>query len=777
MESPQSLLAKMTLAEKVSLCSGGSSSSTQAIERLGIPSVIMTDGPHGLRWADPSRADNDLDGYGLAVVDELRPDRDFIDTLCEVTCFPTSATTACSWDRDLLEAIGAAIGNECRHYGVDLLLAPALNIKRHPLTGRNYEYFSEDPCLAGELAAAHVKGVQSQGVGATAKHFACNNAEFERFTMSSEVDERALREIYLSAFERVVRKSKPWMVMSAYNKVNGVEAWRNPFLLTEILRDEWNFEGVVVSDWWSVQDRVGAAQAGLDLEMPNNSPADVDLQHAVEEGELEESVIDAMATRILTIVDRCVRTRDEKKPADFGAAAELAQRAAAESIVLLKNQGGLLPLDPESGMKIAVIGQMASVPRYQGMGCSLVNPIALSNALEAIQDAAGKDSRVTYAAAYESDGSLDEASLIEAVETAANAEVAIIAVGLPIDFEHESWDRPNMDMPEGHARLIQAVAGVQPNTVVVLNNGSVVSMTPWIDQIASVLEAGLAGQGGGLAIADILFGAANPSGKLAVTVSKRLEDTPAYLDFPGENGVHHYWEGIFVGYRYYDARKIEPLFPFGFGLSYTEFSYTDVRLSKQTITDQETLTVSCTIQNTGSRYGKEIVQLYVKDPSSRLKRPEKELKGFEKIGINPGQSQQVEFVLEARDFSYYDPALHRWVAESGEFDILIGASSRDILLQTSIILRATQANFPPFSRESYIPDFVDAEPARSLFQDFLLQQGLIEEGHAEESLKRFRTMFVPIGKALEVFAGGDVTEDSVDDFLVRVNQEGAGFQS
>ena len=776
MESIESLLAQMTLEEKAAFCSGGSSSSTQAIDRLGIPAIIMTDGPHGLRWADPTQANNDLDGYGLSVVDELRPDRDFIDTLCEVTCFPTSSSSAQSWDRDLLEAIGTAIGSECRHYGVDLLLAPALNIKRHPLTGRNYEYFSEDPCLAGELAAAHVTGVQSQGVGATAKHFACNNAEFERLTMSSEVDPRALREIYLAAFERVVRKAKPWMVMSAYNKINGVEAWQNSFLLTEILRDEWGFEGVVISDWWSVQDRVSAAQAGLDLEMPDNSSADIDLQRAVEEGGLEEAVVDAMVTRLLTMVNRSARSQEGEPTVDFGAHAKLARRAAAESIVLLTNRTKILPLDPKGGIKIAVLGQMASVPRYQGMGCSLVNPIALSNTLEAIQDAAGTDSTVSYVEAYASDGTLDEGSLNEAIKIAAKADVAIICVGLPIDYEHESWDRPNMDLPEGHIRLIQAVAEAQSKTVVVLSNGSVVTMSPWIDQVASVLEAGLAGQGGGLAIADVIFGTANPSGKLAVTIPYRIEDTPAFLHFPGENGVHLYGEGIFVGYRYYDARKIEPLFPFGFGLSYTEFSYSDMRVDKESISDQETITVSCTVQNTGDRFGKEIIQLYVRDRSSRLKRPEKELKGFEKIGLEAGQSRQVEFLLDARDFSYYDPALEQWVAESGDFDILIGGSSRDIRLQTSVTLRSIQINFIPFTTKSYISDFLDSDLARGLFRDFLLQHELIEDASADETLERFRTMFVPIGKALEVFAGGDVAEESVDDFLAQVNQEGSSVR-
>lgn len=777
MQSIKSLLAQMTLEEKVSLCSGGGSSSTQAIERIGIPAVIMTDGPHGLRWADPTQANNDLDGYGLAAIDELRPDRDFINSLCEVTCFPTSATTSNSWDRDLLQAIGEAIGRECQHYGVHLLLAPGLNIKRHPLTGRNYEYFSEDPCLAGELAAAHVMGVQSQGVGATAKHFVCNNAEFERLSMSSQVDARALREIYLAAFERVVRKAKPWMVMSSYNKINGVEAWQNAFLLTDILRDEWGFEGVILSDWWSVRDRVSAAQAGLDLEMPNNPSADANLQRAVEQGKLDEAVVDKMVTRILMLVDRSVRSRESNTSADFTADADLAQRAAAESIVLLKNKSGVLPLDPEDGMKVAVLGQMASIPRYQGMGCSLVNPTELSNALEAIQAIAGGTTNVKYVAGYASDGRLDEGLLSASKKAAAKAEVAIVFVGLPIEMEHETWDRPHMDLPEGHKQLIQAVTEVQPNTIVVLSNGSVVTMAPWIDQVASVLAAGLAGQAGGLAIADVLFGIVNPSGKLAVTIPMRLEDTPAFLHFPGENGAHLYGEGIFVGYRYYDARKIEPLFPFGFGLSYTAFAYSDIQMDKELITDRETLTVSCTVHNSGSRYGKEIVQLYVRDKHSRLKRPEKELKGFEKVSLQPGQSQRVEFLLEVRDFSYFDPALGRWVAESGEFDILIGASSRDLGLRATVTLRAMQSNLIPFSQGSYISDFLDSDHAREIFRDFLLQQGMLDEENADESLERFRTMFVPFGKALQVFSGGKISEESVNDFLERVNEEGSSVHA
>lgn len=764
------LIEQMTVTEKVSLCSGGSDWSTQPIERLNIPEIFMSDGPHGVRWMDPSKLEGLSEGFGLIAWTEMDPEKGMIELLFPATCFPTSATTASSWDRDLLEEIGRALGQESQHHGLGLLLGPGTNIKRHPLTGRNFEYFSEDPCLAGELAAAYVHGVQSQGVGTSLKHFACNNAEFERLSMSSDVDERALREVYLAAFERVIKQARPWTVMSSYNRINGVDASHNQRLLSDILKDEWGFDGVVISDWWAVRDRVRAAAAGLDIEMPPNANAEQALLTAVEQGDLPQETLNELVGRILRLVFRCQDGRRAAVDVDFDAHDQLAQRAAAESAVLLKNAGGLLPLETEAKDKIAVIGRMAVKPRYQGVGSSLVNPWRLSNALEALQAAAAEPDLVTYAEGYTAEGRTEATLLQEAQSSAAAADVAIIFAGLPVAYEMESWDRRHMDLPHGHVELIRTVAAVQPNTVVVLSNGSCVSLTNWIDAVPAVLEGWLGGQAGGPAIADLIFGAVNPSGKLAVTVPRRLEDTPAFLHFPGENNRHLYGEGVFVGYRYYDKRQLAPLFPFGFGLSYTSFALGDLVVDKPEFSDQESVTVTCTVTNTGRRPGKEVVQLYVTDRKSRLARPPKELKGFVKVALAPEESQTVSFALNDRDFSYYDPALGRWVAESGAFDILIGTSAADIHLRQTVTLHSTQNNVIPFSHDSYIKDFLDNQIARAIFIEFLMGNGLLGRETPESTIEGLRNIFMPIATTLETFSQGAITPGLIDELLADVNQ-------
>jgi len=770
-EKIDQLITQMTLAEKVSLCSGGSDWSTQPIERLNIPEILMTDGPHGVRWMDPEKVSY-LDGeIGMIDWTEMDPEKGFVETLFEATCFPTSATTASSWDRALLTEIGQALGQESQYFGIGILLGPGTNIKRHPLTGRNFEYFSEDPCLAGDLAASYIQGVQSKGVGTSIKHFACNNAEFERLSMSSNVEERALREIYLAVFERAIKKSQPWTVMSSYNRINEVDASHNHYLLTEILKEEWGFEGIVISDWWAVRNRVKAAQAGLDIEMPPNPAAEKKLLEAVRMEQVNEKTIDEMARRILNLLFKCVSGKQENVQVDFDAHNKLARRAAAESTVLLKNDAQILPLNSQNKQKISVIGLMATKPRYQGVGSSLVNPNKLTNALDGIRSVVPEETSVTYADGYYKSGTTDENMLQEAVTSAAQADVAIVFAGLPIAFEMESWDRSHMDIPEGHIKLIKEVAHAQKNTIVVLNNGACVAMQAWIDDVPTVLEAWLGGQAGGAGIADVLFGNVNPSGKIAVTVPKRLEDTPAFLHFPGENGRHLYGEGIFVGYRYYDTRKIEPLFPFGYGLSYTEFAYSDLQIDKTKFTDKEQITVSVNVTNTGSRAGKEIVQLYVSDHEARLARPLKELKAFDKISLEPGETGQVSFVLTDRDFSYYDPALGRWVAESGKFDILIGKSSRDICLQQTVELQSTQVNFIPITPQSYIKDFLNNPVAKKIFVEFLIEHQLISADTPDKTIEGLRNIFMPIAKSLEMFSQGAITEEILDEFLAQVNQE------
>jgi len=765
----EQLIDQMTLEEKISLCSGGSDWSTQPIERLGIPEIFMTDGPHGVRWMDLEVKKKATDDYGMMVWIDMGPEKGLVEKLYKATCFPTSATTASSWDRELLKEIGLALGEECQHFGIGVLLGPGTNIKRHPLTGRNFEYFSEDPCLAGELVAAYIDGVQSQGVGTSIKHFACNNAEFERLSMSSEVDERALREIYLAVFERAISKAQPWTVMSAYNRVNGVDASHNKYLLTEILKKEWGFEGVVVSDWWSVNDRVRAAQAGLDLEMPPDAAAEDRLLKATKSGDVPETQIDDMVRRVLHLVFKADAGRREGLKVDFDAHHALARRAAADSIVLLKNDADLLPLNVGARQKIAVIGRMAIEPRYQGVGSSLVSPTRLANALDAIQAEVGMDDRVEYAHGYQRDGKINPMLLGEACNAAINADVAILFVGLPIELEVESWDREHMNLPAGHIQMIQAISAAQKNTIVVLSNGSCVAMKPWIDDVPAVLEAWLGGQAGGQGIVDVLFGRVNPSGKLAVTIPQKLEDTPAFLHFPGENGLHLYGEGIFVGYRYYDMRKIEPLFAFGFGLSYTHFAYSNLLIDKDIFSDQEQITVNCTITNTGDRQGKDVVQLYIVDHEARLSRPEKELKGFVKVSLEADESQTVSFTLNSRDFSYFDPALSRWVAESGAFDILIGKSSRDICLRQTVTLRSAQSNFVPLTKDSYVKDFLNDPEARKIFIDFLIDHELISPELPDNVIDGLRNIFAPIARSLDMFTKGALTEGELNDLLAKIN--------
>ncbi len=666
MQPIRELVRQMTLEEKAALCSGATAWRTQAVPRLGIPSIVLSDGPHGLRR--PAREDE----LGSPSV--------------PATCFPTASAMACSWDRQLVREVAQAIGAEARAAGVHVLLGPGVNMKRTPLCGRNFEYFSEDPYLAGELAAAYVEGVQSTGVGACVKHFAANNQETDRMTVDAEVDERTLREIYLAVFERVVRKARPWSVMCSYNRLNGVYTSQHRWLLTEVLREQWGFEGMVVSDWGAVDDRVAGLAAGLDLEMPGPSPANTArIVEAVRTGQLDEAVLDRAVERILTLVQKVTSSPAPAPPVDVDAHHRLARRAAAACMVLLKNDGQLLPLQPERHRSVALLGGMAAVPQFQGGGSSRVNPTRIESALEAWHHAA-PEVAVTYHQGYGQDGRLDEQLLRAAVEAARGADVAVVFVGLPDGVESEGYDRKDMALPGGHVALIREVARVQPRTVVVLHNGAPVEMAGWVEQVPAVLLAGLAGQASGAAVVDVLLGRVNPSGKLAETYPKRLKHTPAFLNFPGEGGRVRYGERVFVGYRYYDTKDVEPLFPFGHGLSYTTFAYGPLTLSRSTMGPDESLEVSLTVRNTGERAGEEVVQLYIRPRQARVARPVKELKGFDKVALAPGESKPVRFVLTAMDLAYYDPARGAWVAEPGLYDILVGASSRDIRVQATVEL-------------------------------------------------------------------------------------------
>ena len=577
--------------------------------------------------------------------------------------------------------VGEALGEECQHHDVAVILGPGANIKRSPLCGRNFEYFSEDPVLSGEMAAAHISGVQRKGVGTSLKHFAANNQETRRLTINAKVEERTLREIYLASFERAVKKGQPDTVMCSYNKVNGTYASENPWLLTDVLRKDWGFEGLVVSDWGAVNERVPGVAAGLDLEMPGSyGVTDAQIVKAVQEGTLEETIVDTAVERILNILFLRKATRNPNPAFSEDAHHKVAREVAAECAVLLKNDNNLLPLS--AGSTVAVIGEFARKPRYQGGGSSHVNPTRVDDAFEELSDL--HDGLCTFSAGYKTDkDEVDSTLLGHAIAAAHAAEIAVIFAGLPDSFESEGYDRKHLRLPDNQIALIEAVTSVQPNTVVVLSNGSPVEM-PWLYKVEALIEGYLGGQAWGGAIADILTGKVNPSGKLAETFPEMLENNPSFLNFPGTKEEVVYHEGVFVGYRWYEAMSLETLFPFGFGLSYTTFDIGHLKLDKTTMKDTDTLTVTVDVRNTGEVAGKEIVQLYVADRAASVRRPVKELKAFEKISLEPGETKTVRFTLERRDFAFWSESLSDWLVESGMFDILVGDSSEDICAMAQI---------------------------------------------------------------------------------------------
>ena len=664
-EKIKELVGKMTLQEKASMCSGADFWHTEAVQRLGIPASMVSDGPHGLRKQDQ-------EGDHLGVNDSIK-----------AVCFPAGCGTAASFNRELLTQMGETIGNECQAEGISVILGPAVNIKRSPLCGRNFEYYSEDPLVATEMAGALIQGVQSKNVGTSIKHFLANNQETRRMSGDSRVDERTLHEIYLAAFEGAVKKQKPWTVMCSYNKINGVYAAENHKYLTETLRDEWGFDGYVMSDWGAVNNRVEDLKAGLDLEMPTSLGAnDKLIMGAVQGGALKESVLDTAVERILNIVFRYEENRDKNAVWDKDKDHEMARKVAEETIVLLKNDN-ILPLNEKDD--IAFIGKYAETPRYQGGGSSHINSHKVTSAMDAVSGM----SNIVYAQGYrDEEDKTDEKLLAEAIEAAKKAKVAVIFAGLPDAFESEGFDRKHMSMPDCQNELIEKVAAVQPNTIVVLHNGSPVEM-PWVNQVKGIVEAYLGGQAVGGAVCDILFGKVNPSAKLPETFPLKLEDNPSYLSYFGEGDVVEYREGIFVGYRYYDKKKMDVLFPFGYGLSYTTFEYSDLKVDKESMKDTDTMTVSINVKNTGNMTGKEVVQLYVADKESTVIRPVKELRDFAKVELAPGETKTVTFTLDKRAFAYYSVKIHDWHVETGEFDILIGKSSRDIVLSKTVTVEST----------------------------------------------------------------------------------------
>lgn len=697
------LISQMTLKEKASLCSGKDFWHLKSIERLGLPEIMVCDGPHGLR---KQNAENKKVGIGNSY---------------PATCFPTAVTTACSWDRDLIYKMGQALAEECLQHGVSVLLGPGVNMKRSPLCGRNFEYFSEDPELAGEMGAAFIAGVQSKGIGTSLKHFAGNSQEMKRMTSNSIIDERALREIYLRAFEKAVKKSQPWTVMNAYNLLNGTYCSENDWLQNKVLRDEWGFKGAVVSDWGAVNDRVAGLNAGNDLEMPSSGGVnDAKIVEAVKCGVIDETTLDERVDKLIDII---LKGAANKKPGykfDVKAHNLLSRQIAEQSMVLLKNDGNILPLKRVEGEYVAVIGAFADNPRYQGAGSSIINPTMIDSGRRAFNNS---PISVKFADGYDRSGKRknEDAYITEACNLAKNASKAVVFIGLTDDYESEGFDRSTMKLPDGHNRLVEAVSRVNDNVIVVLEGGSPVEM-PWADDVKAILNAYLGGQSVAPAIVDVLTGKANPCGKLAETYPVCLKDTPTSFRYPDSKEDVQYRESIFIGYRYYDKVERNVRFPFGFGLSYTSFEYSDIKLKKKNLTKGEGAKVTFTIKNTGDVAGSEIAQVYVAKPESKIFRAPKELKGFVKIHLEPGEEKKVSVELDDRAFAFWNTATEDWCVESGEYKILVGASSRDIRLEAAAKMKSEDDEAIVDLRES-AGVYFDGDPARAREDDFKVIYG------------------------------------------------------
>ena len=689
------LLSELTVAEKASLTSGSSFWYTAAVERLGIPRIMVSDGPHGLR-AQPGEGDHVGLGGSLPA-----------------TCFPTASAVASTWNPDLLNRIGQALAQEARACNLSVILGPGINMKRSPLCGRNFEYFSEDPFLAGELAVGIVDGIQSRGVGTSVKHYAANNQETDRLRVDAQVDERTLREIYLPAFERVVTASRPWTIMCSYNKVNGTSASENSWLLQTVLRDEFGFEGLVVSDWGAVYHRVPAVLAGLDLEMPpalGRSPEAV--VAAVESGELSTDVLDARVRKVLELVAKGMPVLGVDESYDAEAHHALAREAAAESVVLLKN-GGILPLPSDAS--IAVIGEFARTPRFQGAGSSQVNPTRVDVLLDALKAVHGD---VPFAAGYGiGETANDEALLAEAKDVAASADTVVMVIGLPGADESEGFDRTHMDLPANQLTALKSVAAANPNVVVVLVNGSTVVLGDVTPHAKALVEAWLGGQAAGGAIADVLTGEVNPSGRLAESIPHRLEDNSSYFNFPGDSQVVRYGEGVFIGYRGYDKAAQDVAFPFGFGLSYTTFALSDLDVAVHGSAAQGTLaaTVTVTVANTGAVDGAEVVQVYVEDKEATVARPVRELKGFAKVHLAAGASRTVSIELDQRAFAFWSVISGEWAVEAGDFVIAVGRHSRDLPLMRTVTVEAPRLA-GPLNRDSTLQEWMSDPVGQQLIE-------------------------------------------------------------
>lgn len=687
MKHPE-IIEKMSLKQKADFASGYDYWHLESAQDLGLPKIMITDGPHGLRKQNPN-------GNSVGLGNSYPS-----------TCMPPAATSACSWDENLLREEGEALAEECLQEKVSVILGPGTNIKRSPVCGRNFEYFSEDPLLAGKMSAGLINGCQSKGIGTSLKHFACNSQEAFRMIINEVIDERTMREIYFPAFEIAVKEAQPWTIMNSYNRINGVYASQNDWLQNKVARDEWGFEGLFVTDWGASVDRVPGLKAGTDLEMPSSGTLNAErIVAAVENGELDEAVLDERIDMVVDLILKSKPALEKDFKFDIEEHHAVARKVAEGSMVLLKNEDNVLPL--KEGQKIAVIGEMAKAPRYQGSGSSVINPTKLDNAYDSLIEAGVN---VTYAQGYykapptkkDKSRKSDTELISEAAAAAKAADVAVVFIGLTEALEAEGYDRADIEIPAEHNTLVKEVVKANPNTVVVLAGGAVVHI-PWIDNVKAVLNSGLGGQAGGSAVANILTGKVNPSGKTAETYPLSFEENPVYGNYPGQPVVSEHKESLYVGYRYYDTAKKDVLFPFGYGLSYTTFEYSDIKLSASEIKDTDTVEVSFKIKNTGSVDGAEIAQVYVADKDSTIFRPEKELRAFTKVFLKAGEEKEVSLTLGKRAFAYYNVNIGDWHVETGEFDILVGASSRDIKLSAGIHVASTV--------DAEIPNYKETAPA------------------------------------------------------------------
>ncbi len=712
----KTLVSKMTLEEKAALCSGKDFWHLEGFPQHDIPSIKVADGPHGLR-----NQSQEADHLAINESDKA-------------VCYPSGVGGAATFSTEYMAKLGKALAQEARAAELSVVLGPAINMKRSPLCGRNFEYLSEDPFLAGKLAASYIQAMQAEQVGTSLKHFAANNQEHRRTSISANIDERTLREIYLPAFEIAVKEAQPATLMCSYNRINGVFSSANHWLLNEVLREEWGFEGSVMTDWGATHERVDDLKAGLDLEMPGSGGInDQDIIKAVESGELDLSTLDQTVTRLLNLI-ACYQPQPAS-PVSLKDHHQLAREMAAETMVLLKNEANTLPLPStnEATTNIALIGAFAKQPRFQGGGSSHVNPYQVDAAFTTFTQES--DYPITYAEGYSlQTHETSEALLEEAKSVAQAADYAIVFVGLPDSYESESYDRSHLNLPDSHNQLVESVAAVQPNTIVVLHNGSPVLM-PWLPQVKAVLEAYLGGEASGAAVVDLLRGKKNPSARLAETFPLRIEDTPAYLNFPGFGQNVNYQEGVFIGYRYYTSKHMETLFPFGFGLSYTTFEYANLQLAKSTVSkEDQTIALSVDVTNTGDRAGYEVVQIYVAPHVFTVPRPIRELKAFRRVWLEAGETKTVNLTLDRRSFAHYDVLTHDWVVASGVYQIQVAKTADTILLSTDLTY-VEETALPPLTKNSIIADLMDDARTAGFVNELAKRFGYDQYFTNEEELR------------------------------------------